>query len=107
MYSKRILASLALLFSFTAFRAQFVNVLLNQKPRPLVTKTEMDGDSVNYIDKPNNFKDRRGHVTHSVWTEFDKFKSTKRTDSSVVMYSRVEGTGKGWTPPVRISAFAG
>src|SRR6478735_2765001 len=107
MFSTRILVSLALIFSFTAFQAQFANVLLNQKPRPVVTRTEMEGDSVKYVDKQNNFKDRRGHVTHSVWTEFDKYKSTKHTDSSVIMYSRIESSNKGWSPPVRISAFAG
>jgi len=107
MFSTRILASLAFVLLVTISQAQFANVLLNQKPRPRVTKTEIDGDSVNYIDKQNNFSDRREHVTHSVWTEFAKFKSSNRHDSSVIMYSRIETAGKGWTPPVRISAFAG
>src|SRR4051812_12978634 len=107
MSSKRIVASLVFFFTFTAAHAQFANVLLSQKPRPIVTKSELEGDSTHYLDTPNNFKDRRGNVVHSVWTEFDKYKSSRRTDSSVIMYSRVEGAGKGWTPPTRISALAG
>lgn len=65
----------------------------------------MESDSAHYIDKPSTIKDRRNNVVHSVWTEFDKYKSASSLDSSFIMYSRMEG--KTWTTPKRISYNAG
>ncbi|MDI1354790.1 MAG: sialidase family protein [bacterium] len=98
---------LAFLILFQPVHAQFVNTLLSQKPKPRVTKAEMESDSAHYIDKPNTYRDKRTNMVHSVWTEFDKYKSNNAKDSSYIMYSCMKVSSKTWSKAQRISHFAG
>jgi hypothetical protein len=96
----------AVMFFFSVqLSAQFPNTLISQKQRPKVTRAELESDSAHYIDKPNTYREKKTGMVHSVWTEFDKYHSSKPGDSSYIMYSRL--TGKNWSKAVRISKHPG
>lgn len=86
--------------------AQFTNTLENDKARPVLTPYELDTDSANYKGAALILRDRTRNVTHSVWTEFDKYKSKSNKDSSYIVYSSAIGTGKS-SEEKRISFFPG
>src|SRR5690606_14028009 len=86
---------------------QFKNTLMGQNPKPIVTKSEMESDSAHYMDKPNTYRDKKSNLIHSVYTEFDKYKSGSQKDSSYIVYTRSTGGEKTWTKPIRISKFPG
>jgi hypothetical protein len=44
---------------------------------------------------------------HVTWTQFDKYGSTAKTDSSIIMYARSTDAGESWSPAQRISQWAG
>jgi hypothetical protein len=51
--------------------------------------------------------DPSNNVIHASWTQFDKYESKNRTDSSIIRYSNSRDGGLTWTEPIRISAYAG
>jgi hypothetical protein len=99
------LSGLILISGFSL--AQFSNTLITKKPKPVVTKSEMDGDSAHYVDKPSTFKDKKTNISHTVYTEFDKFKSAAAKDSSYIVYWRTAAHSKAWSKGQRISKFPG
>jgi len=56
------------------------------------------------IDMTNSIYKNNIYLT---WTQFDKYASTNKQDSSVILFSRSNDAGKTWTYPHRISEQAG
>lgn len=102
----RILFFCLSLFSGLFSSAQFNNVLENDKARPVLTPSEFDVDSVHYKGQVQMLRDKPGNRTHWIWTEFDKYKSKAKKDSSYIVYSRTSGNEKP-SDGKRISFFAG
>jgi hypothetical protein len=86
---------------------QFANTEISRKPKPIVTRSELGADSSHYMDKTFQVRDKKTGITHSIYTEFDKYKSKSLTDSSYIMYARQNPGTKMWTKAARISRFAG
>lgn len=51
--------------------------------------------------------DPKSNVIHVSWTQFDKYESKDKKDSSIIRYSNSKDGGLTWAEPIRISAFAG
>lgn len=88
-------------------KAQFSNRLENQKQKPVITKAQFSDDSAHYKAPPQTAIDTVHKLTHWVWSEFDKFKSTRPTDSNFVVYARGNLNEKSWSTSRKISKFHG
>lgn len=51
--------------------------------------------------------DPRNNAIHVSWTQFDKYESKNRSDSSIIRYSNSLDGGLTWAEPIRISSFGG
>ena len=67
--------------------------------------TGLNGTKVQ--DKEWSYVDRKNNNIYTSWTQFDEYKGTKPTDSSIIRFSKSEDGGNTWTTPVRISQKAG
>ncbi len=47
------------------------------------------------------------NIIHVSWTQFDKYESKNKYDSSIIRYSNSKDAGLTWAEPIRISAFGG
>ncbi len=87
--------------------AQFSNKLENQKQKPNVTKSYFSDDSAHYNSPPQTAIDTTSKYTHWIWTEFDKYKSTREADSSYIIYARGTTSEKSWSEKRKLSKFQG
>lgn len=51
--------------------------------------------------------DEKGKTVYATWTEFDKYGSEAKTDSTYILFSRGDKKGEKWTRAVRINQHAG
>jgi len=51
--------------------------------------------------------DRKTNNLYVTWTQFDRYESSNRRDSSNIMFSSSEDEGKSWSKPIRINQKAG
>ena len=49
----------------------------------------------------------KSNALYVSWTQFDKYDSKHKTDSSLILFSKSEDQGKTWSTPTRLSKFAG
>lgn len=87
--------------------AQFSNKLENQKMKPHITKAYFSEDSAHYKAPPATASDTVAKYTHWIWTEFDKYKSTRSSDSSYIVYARGGSEEKSWSNSRRLSKYQG
>ncbi len=58
-------------------------------------------------DKHWAYYDTRKNILYATWTQFDKYGSMDKKDSSIILFSMSKDRGKTWSNPVRISHYAG
>ncbi len=73
---------------------------------PLDTKKTPDEKNTKHKDAPHSVYDENRNFWHASWTQFDRYKSKKKEDQSVIYYARSE-EGKTWTEPKQINCVSG
>lgn len=58
-------------------------------------------------DKHWAYYNKKTNSIYVTWTQFDKYGSKDKKDSSVILFSMSKDEGKTWTEPKRISHYAG
>jgi hypothetical protein len=86
--------------------AQFEAVLTEGDYAPVPVRIAFEEKNRKYKDAPRTTFDSQRKLWHATWTQFDAYKSRKKSDLSVIYYSRSD-EGRTWTPPRQLNTISG